>query len=129
MFAGIRPPVYRLFRQHHQHWRSDGIERPSEWRKLLQRTRRGSGSDQMPGAGAGSAHPGQHGTPGRIDTEELRQRYQLADARNKSRLEREVPLQRLGTPEEVADMILHLASAGQYITGQNFLVDGGLFMR
>jgi NAD(P)-dependent dehydrogenase (short-subunit alcohol dehydrogenase family) len=38
-------------------------------------------------------------------------------------------LQRLGTPEEVADVILYLASAGRYITGQNFLVDGGLFMR
>jgi 3-oxoacyl-[acyl-carrier protein] reductase len=68
-------------------------------------------------------------TPGRIDTEELRGRYQLADAKNKSRLEREVPLQRLGTPDEVAEMILYLASAGQYITGQNFLVDGGLYMR
>jgi NAD(P)-dependent dehydrogenase (short-subunit alcohol dehydrogenase family) len=35
----------------------------------------------------------------------------------------------MGTPEEVAEMILYLAHAGQYITGQNFLVDGGLFMR
>jgi acetoacetyl-CoA reductase/3-oxoacyl-[acyl-carrier protein] reductase len=68
-------------------------------------------------------------TPGRIDTEELRGRYQLADAKNKSRLEQEVPMQRLGTPDEVAEMILYLASAGQYITGQNFLVDGGLYMR
>ena len=68
-------------------------------------------------------------TPGRIDTEELRGRYQLADAHNKSRLEQEVPLQRLGTPQEVADMILYLAASGQYITGQNFLVDGGLYMR
>jgi len=68
-------------------------------------------------------------TPGRIDTEELRERYQLADARNKARLAQEVPLQRLGLPDEIADMILYLVSAGQYITGQNFLVDGGLFMR
>jgi len=68
-------------------------------------------------------------TPGRIDTEELRGRYRLEDAKNKSRLEKEVPLQRLGTPDDVAGMILYLASAGQYITGQNFLVDGGLFMR
>jgi len=68
-------------------------------------------------------------TPGRIDTEELRGRYQLEDARRKLKLEQEVPMQRLGTPEEVADMILYLESAGQYITGQNFLVDGGLFMR
>jgi len=68
-------------------------------------------------------------TPGRIDTEELRGRYQLEDAQRKLKLEQGVPMQRLGMPEEVADMILYLASAGQYITGQNFLVDGGLFMR
>jgi len=68
-------------------------------------------------------------TPGRIDTEELRGRYQLEDAQRKLKLEQEVPMQRLGTPEEVAEKILYLASAGQYITGQNFLVDGGLFMR
>jgi 3-oxoacyl-[acyl-carrier protein] reductase len=68
-------------------------------------------------------------TPGRIDTEELRVRYHLEDVQNKARLEQELPLQRLGTPEEVADMILYLVSAGGYITGQNFLVDGGLYMR
>jgi len=68
-------------------------------------------------------------TPGRIDTEELRGRYQLEDAQRKLRLEQKVPMQRLGTPEEVAGMILYLASARQNITGQNFLVDGGLFMR
>jgi len=68
-------------------------------------------------------------TPGRIDTEELRGRYHLEDQQNKARLEKEVPMQRLGTPEELAEMILYLASNGKYITGQNFLVDGGLFMR
>jgi acetoacetyl-CoA reductase/3-oxoacyl-[acyl-carrier protein] reductase len=68
-------------------------------------------------------------TPGRIDTEEVRGRYQLAESHNKAKFEKEVPLQRMGTPEDVAEMILYLATAGQYITGQNFLVDGGLFMR
>jgi 3-oxoacyl-[acyl-carrier protein] reductase len=67
-------------------------------------------------------------TPGRIDTEEVRVRYQLTESQNKARFEKEVPMQRMGTSEEVAE-ILYLANAGQYITGQNFLVDGGLFMR
>ena len=68
-------------------------------------------------------------TPGRIDTEELRGRYHLEDGAKKARMAQEVPLQRLGAPEEVAGMILYLAGPGQYITGQNFLVDGGLYMR
>ena len=68
-------------------------------------------------------------TPGRIDTEELRVRYQLDDAQNMVRVKQDVPMQRLGTPEEVADMILFVVTSGHYVTGQNFFVDGGLFMR
>lgn len=68
-------------------------------------------------------------TPGRIDTDELRTRYHLDDVQNRTRLEQDVPLHRLGRPEEIAHMIAYLVTAGQYITGQNFFVDGGLFMR
>jgi 3-oxoacyl-[acyl-carrier protein] reductase len=68
-------------------------------------------------------------TPGRIDTEELRERYQLDDVQKRSKSEQEVPMKRLGTPADVASMILYLVSSGPYITGQNFFVDGGLFMR
>jgi NAD(P)-dependent dehydrogenase (short-subunit alcohol dehydrogenase family) len=36
------------------------------------------------------------------------------------------PLRRVGTPEEVSGMALLLATpAGGFITGQNFIVDGG----
>jgi len=35
------------------------------------------------------------------------------------------PLQRAGTPQEVADMVLYLATRGGFITGQVFVVDGG----
>jgi NAD(P)-dependent dehydrogenase (short-subunit alcohol dehydrogenase family) len=41
--------------------------------------------------------------------------------------EQRIPLGRIGTPEEVADTIVFLAShAGRYITGQELIVDGGL---
>ena len=40
---------------------------------------------------------------------------------------REVPLQRLGRPEEVGSVIAFLASpGGAYITGATILVDGGI---
>ena len=68
-------------------------------------------------------------TPGRVDTEELRQRYQLDDEDKRRRYEQEVPMARLGEPAEVAAMILFLVETGKYVTGQNFFVDGGLFMR
>jgi len=43
-----------------------------------------------------------------------------------ARLERRIPMGRLGTPEEVADAIFFLASDGaRYITGSTLSVDGG----
>jgi 3-oxoacyl-[acyl-carrier protein] reductase len=40
----------------------------------------------------------------------------------------EVPLKRVGQPEELADAIVWLASErASYITGQTLLVDGGAF--
>ena len=60
--------------------------------------------------------------PGNIDVERTpgQAREPLAD------LDREVPLQRKGTAEECAAAAVFLASeAGGYITGQNYLVNGG----
>jgi citronellol/citronellal dehydrogenase len=61
--------------------------------------------------------------PGNIDTEGL-EGYgpeAVEDAR------RQVPLGRLGRPEEVAEVIAFLASpGGGYVTGTSVLVDGGL---
>ena len=40
-----------------------------------------------------------------------------------------IPLKRLGRPEDVAEMVLFLASeTSSYITGQVFAVDGGMFI-
>jgi citronellol/citronellal dehydrogenase len=72
---------------------------------------------------------GRHGiravtvTPGVIATEGLKGYGDETIAR----WEQEVPLGRLGTPEEVASVIAFLASpGGAYITGTTILVDGGI---
>ncbi len=47
----------------------------------------------------------------------------------KSELQSQIPLQRLGTPEDVAAAVLFLVSPGaDYITGQTLHVDGGMVM-
>ena len=40
-----------------------------------------------------------------------------------------IPLKRFGIPEDIAQMVSYLASSkAQYITGQTFVVDGGMTM-
>lgn len=47
----------------------------------------------------------------------------------KTDLEKEIPLARLGTPEDVAGVVAFLASEeAAYITGQVIRVNGGLYM-
>jgi NAD(P)-dependent dehydrogenase (short-subunit alcohol dehydrogenase family) len=62
--------------------------------------------------------------PGAIDTP-LNQTAWSADVRRV--YEQRIGLHRIGTPEEVADVVLFLASdASRYVTGQELVVDGGL---
>ena len=51
----------------------------------------------------------------------------LADPAKMRRLQEIVPLQRMGTPEEVAEVALFLASdRSSYVTGSTYFVDGGI---
>ena len=38
---------------------------------------------------------------------------------------KKVPLQRFGSPEEIADIVLFLCSEKNYINGSNIVADGG----
>lgn len=38
---------------------------------------------------------------------------------------KKIPLQRYGIPKDITDMVLFLATKGDYITGQTFFIDGG----
>jgi 3-oxoacyl-[acyl-carrier protein] reductase len=59
-----------------------------------------------------------------IDTDLLRERYGDPQAREK--LVAQVPVGRLGRPEDIAGLVAYLASTwGDYICGQEILVDGG----
>jgi 3-oxoacyl-[acyl-carrier protein] reductase len=63
--------------------------------------------------------------PGRIRTQRLEELY--GDEAALARAAEEVPMKRLGTPDELAALAVFLAGApAQYITGQTILVDGGL---
>ena len=63
--------------------------------------------------------------PGFIDTDMTR----ALDDGQREALLKDIPLQRLGEPEDIAATVLFLASAqGGYITGQTFHVNGGMYM-
>jgi 3-oxoacyl-[acyl-carrier protein] reductase len=64
--------------------------------------------------------------PGRIDTDMMVVGYAPHE---RERLLRDVPIGRMGTPEEVAEVVLFLASdASRYLVGETIEVNGGLLM-
>lgn len=71
--------------------------------------------------------------PGSYDTDRLKHLYErnaqqagITIEAAKKLMEQKIPLGRLGRPEELANMVVFLASeAASFITGQTILVDGG----
>jgi 3-oxoacyl-[acyl-carrier protein] reductase len=61
--------------------------------------------------------------PGFIDTAMTRK---LPEAAKQSFLDR-IPLKRMGTPDEVADVVEFLATRGAYVTGTVIHVNGGMY--
>jgi len=63
--------------------------------------------------------------PGIHDTERVKQLH--SDLADPALIARDIPMKRLGRPEELAAVITFLASTrASYITGQSVVVDGGL---
>jgi 3-oxoacyl-[acyl-carrier protein] reductase len=64
--------------------------------------------------------------PGPIETDMLRETLDTLGPEKTEAFIRSVPLQRLGRPEEVAEMVRFLASdRAAYVTGEVFFVNGG----
>jgi NAD(P)-dependent dehydrogenase (short-subunit alcohol dehydrogenase family) len=62
--------------------------------------------------------------PGAVDTPLNAKAYTPEVRRT---YEQRIPLGRIGSPDEIADVVLFLAAdAGRYVTGQELVVDGGL---
>lgn len=67
--------------------------------------------------------------PGTTVTEETLQRFHLDDPAIRRQREATIPLQRMGTPEDIANMvILLLSEQASFLNGQKFVVDGGQHM-
>jgi 3-oxoacyl-[acyl-carrier protein] reductase len=63
-------------------------------------------------------------SPGFIDTDMTRGLAE--DQRN--RLLEQIPLMRMGDPNDIAEAVLFLVSKGSYITGETLHVNGGMYM-
>ena len=65
--------------------------------------------------------------PGFIQTDMIAHFPEMHDDDQRRRTERATPLQRLGVPDDIANVVLFLAGeASSYCTGQEFVVDGGV---
>jgi L-rhamnose 1-dehydrogenase len=65
--------------------------------------------------------------PGTIATDINKE--DLADPAKRSSMEKRIPLGRLGAPDDIASVVVFLASdMARYVTGAGLLVDGGMFV-
>lgn len=67
-------------------------------------------------------------TPGYINTAEVIGRYKLDEQEALEQALGSIPMSRLGTPEDVFQIIDFLVNTSSYVTGQNYFVDGGSYM-
>jgi len=64
--------------------------------------------------------------PGFMETDEVNERFSLADPDRRSAIVSTIPLGRIGHPREIADMVSFLCTdKASYITGQILFVNGG----
>jgi glucose 1-dehydrogenase len=62
--------------------------------------------------------------PGRIDTPSTRSFFE--DRKKMEEASKQIPWQRVGTPEEIGQAVVYLASEkADYITGASLVIDGG----
>ena len=66
--------------------------------------------------------------PGLINTEELMTRYNLYDKNNFDNKVNSIPLQRIGTPEDIFKVAYFIINEDTYINGQNIFINGGDYM-
>ena len=65
--------------------------------------------------------------PGVIETPMTADMRAVVDPATRAKLERNIPLGRIGQSDDIANMVLFLASdESSYCTGQSFVVDGGV---
>lgn len=66
--------------------------------------------------------------PGIIETELMKEDVPIVGHETEEHLVDDVPLGRIGQPEDVADAAVYLASdLASYVTGESLIVDGGLY--
>lgn len=65
---------------------------------------------------------------GYVNTEEVYERYSLANSTNYKNLIESIPLDRIAQPIDVINMIDFIISSDIYATGQKFVINGGSFM-